>query len=105
MSLLTLMDGSGEFYDSPVASNGWNMSDAISGTGSFMNNLLGVAGAVELAKVNAQAQQKQILFRGADGRIYQEGQTGVPINAVNTGGISPLMLILIAGGLFLAMKD
>lgn len=104
MALMTLFDGGADLVDSPTSS-GWGVADVMSGTGSFMNNLLGVAGAVELAKVNAASQQKNIYFRGNDGRLYQEGQTGVPVNTVNTGGISPLLLLLIAGGLFLAMKD
>lgn len=70
------------------------------GLGSTLTGIAQVWGATEIAKTKSATPLYQY---GPNGQLYREG---VPVSGMQqAGGISPLLLLLIVGGLVLAMKD
>lgn len=75
--------------------------DAVSGSGSFLSNLANVWGSVEIAKVKSSQSN---LIRLPNGQIYREGQL-IGQGVGSAGGISPLMLLILAGVAVMALRD
>lgn len=67
-----------------------------SGFGGTLVDLAKVYGGVEIQK----AKSTPMYAIGQNGQPYVNGQ-----RAYKPAGISPLLLLLIAGGLFIALKD
>lgn len=74
---------------------------SFSGFGDTLLGLAGIAGGVQVAKVKAETP---LYSRGPNGQLYREG---VPVGTYQSGigGISPLMLLILAGVAIFAMKD
>lgn len=67
---------------------------------NITGNLVSSYANIEAAKIKAS---QPIYSRGINGQLYREG---IPVGAVATnGGISPLMLLLIVGGMIFALKN
>lgn len=75
---------------------------SFAGFGDTLLGLANIAGGVQVAKVKAETP---LYSRGPNGQLYREG---VPVGGYQTsgfGGISPLMLLILAGVAIFAMND
>lgn len=70
-----------------------------SGFGDTLVDLAKVYGGVELAK-NRQSPMYSV---GPNGQVYRQGAPAPQYG--QTGGMSPLLILLLIGGLVLAVKD
>lgn len=71
------------------------------GAGSTLVDLAKVWGTVEVSSNRQVTPTYQV---GPDGRVYSEGRL-VGGGTVSSGGISPLLLLLLAGVAVFALKD
>lgn len=88
-----------DMYASQLDSGGGGLN--FNGFGSALTGLAQVWGGVEIAKSKASVPSYQV---GPNGMVYREG---VPVSQglSSAGGISPLMLLILAGVAIFALKD
>lgn len=99
MGEFNYVTGQYEGYDSYSGSGAPGLN--FGGFGDTLTGLAQVFGAVEIAKSKNATPLYQY---GPNGQMYREG---VPVNGqmAQSGGISPLLLLILAGVAIFALKD
>jgi len=89
------------WYSGGSASSSTGGGLNFSGLGDTVLGLASIFGGVEKAKVQANTPLYQV---GPNGQLYREGQPVGGGYAPGIGGISPLMLLILAGVAIFAMS-